>query len=74
MSLFFLFYLFYSIFVLITAADLTNKMSVKDMLLKYSKVYKIVRRKKETMSEITSSIEKIDGMLGTNIFPKRLRS
>ena len=56
------------------AADLTNKMSVKDVLLKYSKVYKIVRRKKETMSEIPSSIEKIDGMLGTNIFPKRLRS
>ena len=67
-------YLYYSIFVLIRAADLTNKLSVKDVLLKFSKVYKIVRGKRETLSEIPSSVEKIDKMLGTNIFPKRLRS
>ncbi len=28
----------------------------------------------ETLSEIPSGVEKIDKMLGTNIFPKRLRS
>ena len=67
-------YLYYSIFVLIRAADLTNKLSVKDVLLKFSKVYKIVRGKKESLSEIPSGVEKIDRLLGTNIFPKRLRS
>ena len=67
-------YLYYSIFVLIRAADLTNKLSVKDVLLKFSKVYRTVRGMKETLSEIPSSVEKIDVMLGTNIFPKRLRS
>ena len=65
-------YMYYSIFVLIRAADLTNKLSVKDALLKFSKVYKIVGEKKESLSEIPSSVEKIDGLLGTNIFPKRL--
>ena len=67
-------YLYYSIFVLIRAADLTNKLSVKDVLLKFSKVYKIVGEKKESLSQIPSSVEKIDRLLGTNIFPKRLRS
>jgi transposase len=67
-------YMYYSIFVLIRAADLTNKLSVKDVLLKFSKVYKIVGEKKESLSEIPSSAEKIDMLLGTNIFPKRLRS
>ena len=67
-------YLYYSIFVLIRAADLTNKLLVKDVLLKFSKVYRIVRGNRETLSEIPSSVEKIDVMLGTNIFPKKLRS
>ena len=67
-------YLYYRIFVLIRAADLTSKLSVKDVLLKFSKVYRIVRGKKETLSEIPASVEKIDVMLGTDIFPKRLRS
>jgi hypothetical protein len=67
-------YLYYSIFVLIRAADLTSRLSVKDVLLKFSKVYLIARGKREALSEIPSEVEKIDGMLGTNIFPKRLRS
>ena len=68
------FYLYYSIFVLIMAADLTDKLSVKDVLLKFSKVYKMVRVNKEESSEIPSGTERIDGLLGTNIFPKKLRS
>ena len=67
-------YLYYSIFVLIRAADLTSKLSVRDVLLKFSKVYRIVRGNRETLSEIPSSVEKIDKSLGTNIFPKNLRS
>ena len=55
--------------MLIRAADLTNKLLVKDVLLKFSKVYKIIREKKETLSEILSGVEKIDRLLGTNIFP-----
>ena len=66
--------MYYSIFVLIRAADLTGKLSVKDVLLKFSRVYKIVSEKKVSLSEIPSSVEKIDRLLGTNIFPKRLRS
>ena len=61
--------------MLIKGADLTNKLSVKDVLLKFSKVYKIVGGwEKETLSEIPPRAEKIDGMLRTNMFPKRLRS
>ena len=65
-------YIYYSIFVLIRAADLTGKLSVKDVLPKFSRVYKIVSEKKVSLSEIPSSVEKIDRLLGTNIFPKRL--
>ena len=56
------------------AADLTNKLLVKDVLLKFSKVYKIVGEKKESLSEIPKSVEKIHRLLGRNKFPKRLRS
>jgi hypothetical protein len=45
---------------------------VKYVLLKFSRVYKTVSEKKESLSEIPSSVEKIDMLLGTNIFLKRL--
>ena len=67
-------YIYYSIFVLIRAAGLTDKLSVKDALLKYSRVYKIIHNNKEIISEIPASSEKIDEQLGTNIFPKKLWS
>ncbi|OWP56857.1 MAG: hypothetical protein B2I17_03605 [Thermoplasmatales archaeon B_DKE] len=67
-------YLYYSIFTLIRAADLTCKLSVKDVLLKFSKLYRIVRGNRETLSEIPSSVEKIDKNLRTNIFPQNSRS
>ena len=63
-------YLYYNIFALIRAADLTGKFSVKDALLRYSRVYMIDDGKKEIMSEIPASVEKLDKMLGTNLFPK----
>lgn len=69
-----LYLLYYSIFVLIRAADLTSKLSVRDVLLRLSKVYMIVRGNWETLIEIPSSDEKIDKNLGTNIFPKNLQS
>ncbi len=64
--------MYYSIFVLIRTADFTSKLSVKYVLLKFSRVYKTVSEKKESLSEIPSSVEKIDMLLGTNIFLKRL--
>lgn len=67
-------YLYYSIFVLIRAADLTGRVSVKDALLRFSRVYKIKYGGKEIMSEIPASSAKLDDQLGTNIFPKKLRS
>ena len=63
-------YLYYYILTLIRAADLTGKLSVKDALLRYSRVYMIDDGKKEIMSEIPASVEKLDKMLGTNLFPK----
>ena len=42
-------YIYYSIFVLIRAAGLTDKLSVKDALLKYSRVYKIIHNNKEVI-------------------------
>ncbi len=63
-------YLYYTIFVLIRAADLTDKISVKDALLKFSRVYEIMDGKKSIMSEIPASSAKLNDQLGTNIFPK----
>ena len=63
-------YLYYSIFVLIRAADLTGKFSVKDALLRYSRVYMIDDGRRKIMSEVPASAEKLDKMLGTNLFPK----
>jgi len=57
--------------VLIRAADLTGKTSFCDVLLKLSSVYRIVMGRNETLSKITSSVEKKESMLGTNIFPKK---
>ncbi|MGC8562571.1 MAG: IS1634-like element ISFac6 family transposase, partial [Thermoplasmata archaeon] len=67
-------YLYYSIFVLIRAADLTDKVSVKDALLKFSRVYRITDGRREITSEIPASSAKLDEQLGTNIFPKKLES
>ncbi len=63
-------YMYYSIFVLIRSADLTGKISVKDALLKFSRVYMIRSGKRDITSEIPASVEKLDKTLGTNIFPK----
>ena len=63
-------YLYYSILVLIRDADLTGKFSVKDGLLRYSRVYMIDDGRREIMSEVPASVEKLDKMLGTNLFPK----
>ena len=63
-------YLYYSIFVLIRAADLTDKISVKDALLRFSRVYEIIDDRKTIMSEIPASSRKLDEQLGTHIFPK----
>ena len=67
-------YLYYSIFVLIRAADLTDRVSVRDALLRFSRVYEITDGKRSVMSEIPASSAKLDEQLGTNIFPKKLRS
>jgi transposase len=67
-------YLYYPIFVLIRAADLTDRVSVRDALLRFSRVYEITDGKRSVMSEIPASSAKLDEQLGTNIFPKKLRS
>ncbi len=67
-------YLYYSIFMPIRGADLTNKLSVRDVLLKFSEVCMIVQGKEETVGEIPSGVEKVDRGIGTNVFPKKLRS
>ena len=66
--------MYYGIFVLIREADLTDKISVKDALLRFSRVYEITDGKRSVMSEIPASSAKLDEQLGTNIFPKKLRS
>ena len=63
-------YLYYTIFVLVRAADLTDKISVKDALLRFSRVYEIIDGKKTIMSEIPASFKKLDEQLGTNAFLK----
>ena len=51
-----------------------RSISVKDALLRFSRVYEIVDGKKTIISEIPASSAKLDEQLGTNIFPKKLRS
>ena len=63
-------YMYYTIFVLIRAADLTSKYSVKDVLLRFSRVYRITGERKEYNSEVPASLENLDKKLGTNLFPK----
>ncbi len=63
-------YIYYSIFVLIRAASLTDKVSVKDALLRFSRVYEIIDDKRSVMSEIPASFRKLDKQLATNIFHK----
>ena len=67
-------YLYYSIFLLIRTADLTDRISVKDALPRFSRVYEIIDGKKTIISEIPASSAKLDEQLGTNVFPKKLRS
>lgn len=63
-------YLYYAIFVLIRAADLTGRFSVKDVLLRFSKVYRVTGERREYTSEIPKSVENLDEKLGTHLFPK----
>ena len=67
-------YLYYSIFNIIRSSGLTDKLSVNDALLKFSRVYMIIDGRREILSELPTSVEKLDSMLGTNIFPKKLGS
>ena len=65
-------YLYYSIFNLIRSSGLTGRLSVNDALLMFSRVYKIIDGRREMLSELPASVEKLDSLLGTNIFPKKL--
>ena len=65
-------YLYYSIFNLIRSSGLTNRLSVNDVLLRFSRVYMIIDGRRELLSELPASVEKLDSLLGTNIFPKKL--
>ncbi len=67
-------YPYYSIFVPIRAADLTDRVSVRDALLRFSRVCEITDGKRSIVPEIPASSAKLDEQLGTNIFPKKLRS
>ena len=65
-------YLYYSIFNLIGSSGLTDRLSVNDALLRFSRVYMIMDGRREMLSELPASVEKLDNQLGTNIFPKKL--
>lgn len=66
-------YLYYSIFLLTRTADLTDKISVKDALLRYSRVYEIIDGKKTITSELSASSAKLDEHLRTSLCPKKWR-
>ncbi|MDG6935686.1 MAG: transposase [Nitrososphaerota archaeon] len=65
-------YLYYAIFNLVRKAGLTFRLSVNDALLRFSRSYMIVDGKREILSELPASVEKLDSQLGTNIFPKKV--
>ncbi|MCL4391297.1 MAG: transposase [Candidatus Parvarchaeota archaeon] len=64
-------YMYYKILALIRKKDLSDKYSVKDVLLKFSKVYKLVTDGKEVISEVPAAVEMLDKTLGTDICLKK---
>jgi hypothetical protein len=52
-------------------ADLSSKLSPKDILLDMSKVYLVELDDCNLISEIPKKLEKLDGKLGLNLFPKQ---
>ena len=63
-------YFYYNIFVIMKAADLTEEFFMKDALLWHSRVYMTDDGGREIMIKVPTSVEKLDKMAGTNIFPK----
>lgn len=60
--------------MLIRVADLADRISTKDALLRFSGAHKIMDWKKTIMSEIPASPVKLDYQLETNVFPEKLRN
>ena len=59
--------MYYGIFVLIRATDLMVKISVKEAIIRNSKLYMVHDERREIMSEVPESVEKLDKMPGTNL-------
>ncbi len=57
-------YIYYSIFVLIRAANLTDKVLVRDALLRFSRVYEIIDDRRVVMPGIPASSRKLENSSG----------
>jgi len=67
-------YLYYRILGDLKNAGLLNKISVKEILLEFSKVYMIVGKDKTLISDVPHKVMKLHDALKLNLFPKNLRS
>lgn len=67
-------YLYHKILNLIRKKELTDKISVNEVLLELSKVYEIHLGEKKKLSEIPEKVTKLTETLELNIFPKKPRS
>ena len=68
-------YIYFRILDILRQKNLIGKMSPNEMLFELSKVYLIYYNDGEKiLSEIPAKAEKIERILGLNLFPKTLRS
>jgi len=73
-----LFFVYFRILDILRQKNLIGKMSPNEVLFEFSKVYLIYYRYysdgEKRLSEIPAKAEKIERILGLNLFPKTLRS
>jgi len=67
-------YMYFSIHQVLKDKDLSQKMSVKEVLFELSKVYVIVNGARRTMAEIPERSRKIAEIFGLKLYPKILWS
>jgi hypothetical protein len=66
--------MYFSIHQVLKDKDLSQKMSVKEVLFELSKVYVIVNGARRTMAEIPERSRKIADIFGLKLYPKILWS
>jgi len=60
--------------LLLTKAKLSHKITLIDLLFKYSKVYHLEISGRGMITEVPKKVRDLDDALGLNMFPRNIRS